>query len=363
VLHCDEETLSLLALGEAGAAAADEAHLAGCERCQAELAALRLVVDTARSDRRRADPEGGDQSAAGPDLDDLDLQDFRLDDVRFDDVNLDEVTRIAPPSRVWDQIAAATGVRTAPAQSGPATDPAGPSIPAKPSTPADSGAPLVPPAHPPVGPSTPAASGAPLVPPAHPPLAAPGQPPVDPPGLSSSESGDSAAEPGPPPVRRATGPALPRPRSWRTRLDGRLLAVAAASVVFGLLGGVLGTQLLSDSADPAPAAVVAKTPLAGLPAAPTASGEADVTESPQGRTLELDVRQLGLPDGFYQVWLIDPKVTKMVPVGVLNGSTGRFTVPAGVNLTDYPVVDVSLEPLDGNPAHSGTSVLRGTLQS
>jgi hypothetical protein len=53
----------------------------------------------------------------------------------------------------------------------------------------------------------------------------------------------------------------------------------------------------------------------------------------------------------------------MVPVGVLNGSTGRFTVPAGVNLTDYPVVDVSLEPLDGNPAHSGTSVLRGTLQS
>ena len=38
-------------------------------------------------------------------------------------------------------------------------------------------------------------------------------------------------------------------------------------------------------------------------------------------------------------------------------------VPAGVNLTDYPVVDVSLEPLDGNPAHSGTSVLRGTLQS
>jgi anti-sigma-K factor RskA len=133
--------------------------------------------------------------------------------------------------------------------------------------------------------------------------------------------------------------------------------------VVGVLTGVFGARQLSDSTDPGKSDVVAGTALAGLPAAPNASGEADVTQSAQGRTLALDVRKLGAPDGFYEVWLIDKTVTKMVPVGVLSGSTGRFTLPAGVNLADYPLVDVSVEPLDGNPAHSGRSVLRGTLQS
>ncbi len=38
MLHCDEETLSLIALGEAGPVEA-ETHLDGCDRCRAELAA------------------------------------------------------------------------------------------------------------------------------------------------------------------------------------------------------------------------------------------------------------------------------------------------------------------------------------
>jgi hypothetical protein len=40
---------------------------------------------------------------------------------------------------------------------------------------------------------------------------------------------------------------------------------------------------------------------------------------------------------------------------------GRLTVPEGVRPGDYPEVDVSLEPDDGDPAHSGDSVLRGEL--
>jgi anti-sigma-K factor RskA len=139
-------------------------------------------------------------------------------------------------------------------------------------------------------------------------------------------------------------------------LNGRVLAVAAACLVVGLLGGVIADAGVRSS-------VLAATRLAGLPAAPTASGEADVVETSTGdRTLDLDVRKLQAPDGFYQVWVIDPTVTKMVPVGVLSGGRGRFVLPAGVDLADYPVVDVSLEPLDGNPAHSGKSVLRGTLR-
>jgi len=142
-----------------------------------------------------------------------------------------------------------------------------------------------------------------------------------------------------------------------------LLTVAAACLVVGLLGGVIGTRVLTDDTEPR-TPVLAATPLAGLPAAPTASGQADVVRTASGgRTLDLDVRRLGVADGFYEVWLIDPTVTKMVPVGVLSGGQGRFVLPAGVNLADYPLVDVSIEPLDGNPAHSGKSVLRGSLRS
>lgn len=36
-------------------------------------------------------------------------------------------------------------------------------------------------------------------------------------------------------------------------------------------------------------------------------------------------------------------------------------MPVAVDVTRYALVDVSLEPDDGNPAHSNTSVLRGRL--
>jgi hypothetical protein len=92
-----------------------------------------------------------------------------------------------------------------------------------------------------------------------------------------------------------------------------MFAVAAGCLAVGLLAGVIGNRWLSDPSGSGPTSVVASTPLAGLPAAPTASGQADVTRSGQSRTLDLDVRKLGAPDGFYEVWLIDPTVTKLVP--------------------------------------------------
>ena len=58
----------------------------------------------------------------------------------------------------------------------------------------------------------------------------------------------------------------------------------------------------------------------------------------------------------------DPDVTQLVSLGVLEGDSGTFAIPAGLELDELPVVDVSLEPFDGDPAHSGDSVVRGTLQ-
>jgi anti-sigma-K factor RskA len=63
------------------------------------------------------------------------------------------------------------------------------------------------------------------------------------------------------------------------------------------------------------------------------------------------------------VWLLDAAGKRLVSLGLLDGSTATFAVPPQVDLADYPVVDVSLEPADGDPAHSGDSVVRGTLSS
>jgi hypothetical protein len=53
----------------------------------------------------------------------------------------------------------------------------------------------------------------------------------------------------------------------------------------------------------------------------------------------------------------------MVPVGVLHAGDTQLPLPDGLDLSAYPLVDVSVEPLDGNPAHSGVSVARGELPS
>lgn len=153
-------------------------------------------------------------------------------------------------------------------------------------------------------------------------------------------------------------PPVPLPR--RRRLTPLLVAVAATAAVLGAAVGGLGTWAATRD-DPG-GSVVASTPLRALgSAAPDATGSAVVVRSAGGTALDLDVTGLRAGDGFLEVWMIDRSVTKMVPVGVLRGDRGQFTLPAGIDLRDYPIVDISVEPLDGDPAHSGDSVLRGTI--
>jgi len=40
-----------------------------------------------------------------------------------------------------------------------------------------------------------------------------------------------------------------------------------------------------------------------------------------------------------------------------------FPLPDDLDLAAYPVVDISEEPFDGNPGHSGDSIVRGVLRA
>jgi anti-sigma-K factor RskA len=78
----------------------------------------------------------------------------------------------------------------------------------------------------------------------------------------------------------------------------------------------------------------------------------------------LNVSMPGLPspDGYYEVWMLAPDASKMISVGVLGaGEQSAFPLPAGMQLADYPVVDISLEKYDGDVTHSADSLVRGQL--
>lgn len=135
-----------------------------------------------------------------------------------------------------------------------------------------------------------------------------------------------------------------------------LLAVAA-SVAVGLLAGVAGTLLATRPGDPT---ILASADLVRL-SDQLPTGDAEVLRAGTGRELELDVFGLPEVEGVYEVWLQDPSGERSVSLGLLDDTRERLPLPAGIDVSEYPVVDVSIEAVDGDPAHSGTSVVRGTL--
>jgi hypothetical protein len=146
-----------------------------------------------------------------------------------------------------------------------------------------------------------------------------------------------------------------RRRSW--------LPVAAAACAVGLVGGVVGGAWWQSTRDEEAAPVIAQAQLDPLPGW-QATGTAVVEESADGsRKVLVDVADSVASAGLREVWLLTADASGLVSVGLLDGASGRFSIPAGIDLTEYPVVDVSAEPEDGNPAHSGDSIVRGTLRT
>lgn len=154
------------------------------------------------------------------------------------------------------------------------------------------------------------------------------------------------AETGPDPGR-----AVPARRRWWLAAAALLIAAGAGAVA--LLGEdgtdevvVAATELTSDG-------------LAGAPAG--LRGDAKVIETDAGEVIRVEIGDLHPASGEYlEVWLIKPDVSGMVSLGTVRPDS-TYELPTGLSLRDYPIVDVSTEPYDGNPVHSGASLLRGVL--
>ena len=147
-------------------------------------------------------------------------------------------------------------------------------------------------------------------------------------------------------------------RSRPERMLGRRLLAAAAVV---LLVALVGVGLLQREDSETLVASVALSP-EGLDAAGAGlSGSADVLTVDDGYEVAVQVSDLApLDDGYYELWIIDPEVSGMHSLGSVTAD-GRYVVPNGVRVEDFPIVDISIEHPDGDPTHSGQSVLRGKL--
>ncbi|NNF55813.1 MAG: anti-sigma factor [Acidimicrobiales bacterium] len=138
----------------------------------------------------------------------------------------------------------------------------------------------------------------------------------------------------------------------RRRPVGVLLGAIAAAVLVAVAIGEIGDSTTT----------IGRVDLAALETG-DAYGTATVVETGSGQTLQIELsRDLGAvaDDEFYELWVIDTNVEGMYSLGPITAD-GTFVVPDGVDVHEFPIVDISLEQDDGDPAHGGASVVRGQL--
>ncbi|HUW04350.1 MAG TPA: anti-sigma factor [Acidimicrobiales bacterium] len=155
----------------------------------------------------------------------------------------------------------------------------------------------------------------------------------------------------------------------RRRFPARTLMVGAvAAVAVLVVGFALGTRPAEGPT------VVASAELTYDPANfdPLGSdAQAEVVLVDDGGTLRIDLEQSSLPrpadeDADLELWLIEPDAdgnpAELVSLGLVDPDRpGDFAVPATTDPSVFSVVDISVEPRDGVPTHSGRSILRGSL--
>lgn len=197
-------------------------------------------------------------------------------------------------------------------------------------------------------------------------------------------TGEDAAPDGVATVRPiGSGPSAARGRWWP------VAAAAAAGLVIG--GGAVGAALGGGpwqggvpeagkpaTTSPAPpprgtdapgqggepgggdligTAVMASVTTDGSPA------RAEMTRAADGEMhLSVHVPQVPAPeDGYLEVWIRDEAASRMISLGTVPRQDTTLTVPEGVDLASYPVLDISHEHFDGDPSHSTLSLWVGEM--
>jgi len=346
VQHPDPDDLALIALGESLGDAVDT-HVAGCPQCSAEVESLRLTVGLA------------------------DLSNYGEDAPR-------------PGEHVWQAIAAELGFDAAErSSSGVATvsGAAGGNRPGQ-SAPPFTGTPLD--DESPIDHGTSAGNGN---------SASYGNSPGEgtplnhgssarPAATDSRTSLDSGTSPGsgspqnqspatdegaviPPALRAVPGTGTPTPpdsarsAGSSTRRWPRWAAPVAAAVI-GIAVGAGAVVITQNRADEVTVEAIA--PLTPVPGGPLSGdqqlGQAEIVAAGNGQQVRVQAADLPATTNDYEVWLFGND-GKMVSLGTLNDGSGTFTVPQGISTQEYRVVDVSDEPPDGVPTHSGVSLVRG----
>lgn len=193
-------------------------------------------------------------------------------------------------------------------------------------------------------------------------------------GLGAGTAGSSL--PAPSPAGRAPGTdattaagahgsvpsAIPIGSGRRGRRTGwRWLAGAAAAAI--VIAIVIALVVPRNTAT-----LLAEARLDALPEWRGASGSAILEQRPDGErdivvTLDLEASDLPSRSGYREVWLLSEDLSRLISLGTMASGEHVFALPAEVDLADFPIVDVSLEPVDGDPLHSGDSIVRGTLAS
>lgn len=182
------------------------------------------------------------------------------------------------------------------------------------------------------------------------------------PEVAAESGSETAPVTGSDAASRDASPRTRRDRAARGRRPrtSRIMWVLAASLAVVVAIGA-GTWITAVNLRPLSVATAA---LDAFPDHPAAVGSAEVDEARDGRrTLRVSLDGTDASDEYREVWLIRNDGAALISLGVLEGTSGSFPIPAGVDLSEYDLVDISLEPIDGDPGHSGDSIVRGQLTS
>jgi Anti-sigma-K factor rskA, C-terminal len=144
-------------------------------------------------------------------------------------------------------------------------------------------------------------------------------------------------------ARRSTGDRWPR------------IFLAAAAAVVAVFAGAIVASRGASSPD-------FEGELAATDLAPDARASVEVTQNSGGFRITLDADGLDpLGSGeHYQAWLKD-EAGDLVAIGTFSSSDEAITLWSGESPERFPLLSVTLEAADGDPASSGRVVLAGEL--